>query len=130
MVFGWVVVVCSASGVALGVGGGGGGSPSCGFARPRVLVFAFGSRASDVYVTVGSQRMNSSIPSRRAAWIWLRTSAGPYVTPSVKSWSHGTTRAPVPRVCRRKSRSERSTISYGSLFGLATLYSPGPQCEG
>ena len=110
MAFGWVVAVCSAFGVALGVGAGV-GSPSCGWAKPRLVALASGSRASDVYVTVGSHRMNSSIPSRRAAWIWLRTSVGPYVTPSVKSWSHGTTRAPVPRVCLRKSRSERRTIS-------------------
>jgi hypothetical protein len=48
----------------------------------------------------------------------------------VKSWSHGTTRAPVPFVCFVKSRSERSTMSYGWLFGAATLYSPGPQCDG
>ena len=39
----------------------------------------------------------------------------------MKSWSHGTTRAPVPLVCLRKSRSERRTMSYGSAVGIGDV---------
>ena len=69
------------------------------------------SSAAPVYVTLGSQSRNSSMPAALAASICARTSGSPYWTPSEKSWSHGTTRAPVPRTMRRKSTSDLRTIA-------------------
>jgi hypothetical protein len=63
------------------------------------------------------------MPASFAARICALTSAAPYVTPSEKSCSHGTTRAPVPLTAFWKSGSDRRTIAYGWLLGSGTLYS-------
>ena len=51
----------------------------------------------------------------RAAATWAATSAGVYVRPSEKSWSHGTSVALSPASFARKSRSEYVTVAPGAL---------------
>ena len=60
----------------------------------------------------------------RAAATWAATSAGEYVRPSEKSWSHGMITARPPLSCAWKSLSECETVVPGTAFGSGRLYSP------